>query len=224
MVERILRERRKYRLVDIFLGYERIYDFGVLLRKRLKRHFERVSFEALDTGRKKGRILDLGTSFGLCGMEIAKQNQDFEITSLQESKKFTEISRKFANEDLVRMDWKVGKPEEIPFEDESFDIVISAFDLHSWDEPLKVLKEIDRVLKPRGVVILLDVRKDRWWFFYLPSLFYTWFIAGYWLFRRVKFAFKSSYKPNEIEKLVQHLKLKNWEVRGGSYYFLLRKQ
>lgn len=224
MVEKILGDRRKYRLVDIFLAYERIYDFGTVLRNRLKGYFENAVFEALDTGRRKGRVLDIGTPFGLCGMEIAKQNQDFDIVSLQESKKVAEISRKFAEEDLVRMDWRVGNPENLPFRDRSFDIVVSAFDLHGWEDPLRVLKEIDRILKPRGEIVLLDVRKDRWWMFYAPALVYTWFIGGLWLFRRTKFAFKSSYSPEEIGKFLEFLKLKNWEIRRGSYYFLVRKQ
>jgi ubiquinone/menaquinone biosynthesis C-methylase UbiE len=157
-------------------------------------------------------------------MEIARQNQDFEIVSLQDSKKFTEISRRFASEDIVRMDWRVGKPEELPFRDGSFDLVVSAFDLHGWIDPLKVLKEIDRVLKKRGEIVILDMRSDRWWFFYIPALFYTWFIGGLWLFKKTKFAFKSSYKPNEMEKLIQYLKLEGWKVRKGSYYFLVGKR
>ncbi len=224
VVEKILRERRKYRIVDVFLELEKIYETGELLRKRLRNRFRRAIFEVLDTGRRKGRILDLGTTFGMCGMGIAKQSHDFEITSFQESKKYVEISRKFAGEDLVRMNWKIGKPEELPFEDESFDIIVSAFDLHTWDNPLKVLREIDRVLRKKGKVVILDVRRDRWWFFYLPSLFYTCFVGGLWLFKRTKFAFKSSYKPNEIGKLLDFLKLEGWEIEEGSYYFLVRKQ
>jgi ubiquinone/menaquinone biosynthesis C-methylase UbiE len=224
VVERILIERRKYRLVDVFLAYEGIFGFGTVLRKRLKRYFESAVFEALGTGRRKGKVLDLGTPFGMCGTAIAKQSQDFDVVSFQESKKVAEISRRFAEEDVVRMDWRVGNPGDLPFRDESFDLVVSAFDLHSWNDPLKVLEEIDRVLKPRGKVVLLDVRRDRWWFFYIPALICTWFIGGLWLFRRAKFAFKSSYNPWETEKLIGSLKLENWEIRKGSYYFLIVKK
>ena len=223
-IENIVNERRKYRLVDAFLAYEKIYDLGVLLRERLGGYFDRVVFEALDIGRRKGRILDLGTPFGFCGMKIARQNQDFEVTSLHESKKFSEISRKFAEEELIKMDWKVGRPEDLPFKDGSFDLIVSAFSLHGWNDPLRVLKEIDRVLKSRGKVVLLDVSRDRWWFFYIPALVHNWFVGGLWLFRRAKFAFKSSYKPREIEKFIEHLELEGWEVRKGSYYFLIVKR
>jgi len=222
-MEKIVRERRKYRLVDVFLRLERIYETGEIIRERLRNRFDRAVFEALDAGRKKGRILDL-TPFSMCGTEIARQNQDFNIVSLQESKKYVEISKKFAREEIVRMDWRVGRPEELPFGDDSFDLVVSAFDLHSWVDPLRVLSEIRRVLKPRGRIVILDVRRDRWWFFYIPALIYTWFIGGLWLFKRTKFAFKSSYKPWEIGKLIEHLKLEGWEVKEGSYYFLIRKR
>lgn len=223
VVENIVKERRKYRLVDAFLRLERIYETGDILRKRLRNHFGRAVFEILDTGRKKGRVLDLGTPFGICGAEIAKQTQDFDIVSLQESKKYAEIARKFAEDDLARMEWVVGRPENIPFSKETFDLIVSSFDMHTWDDPSRALKETQRVLKKRGSVVILDVRRDRWWLIFLPSLFCSWLIAGFWLFRKIRFAFKSSYKPNEMQKILDSLRAEGWEVREGLYYFLVRK-
>ena len=222
VAEKIVRGRRKYRLVDVFLRLDRVYETGDILRKRLGNRFDRAVFEALDTGKKKGMVLDL-TPFSLCGMEIAKQNQDFGVVSLQESKKHTEISRKFAEEDIVSMDWRVGKPEDLPFSDNSFDLVVSAFDLHGWEDPLKALGEIERVMRRGGKAVILDLRRDRWRLLYLPALLYTWFMGGLWLFRKAKFAFRSSYNPGEMEKLIEFLKLEDWNVKKGSYYLIVRK-
>lgn len=40
------------------------------------------------------------------------------------------------------------------------DIVISRSTLHHWERPVQALAEIDRVLKPGGVAIIHDVRRD----------------------------------------------------------------
>ena len=222
-VKRIANGRRKYRLLDIFLGYEEIYETGEVLKKRFRNCFERAVSEAMGTGRRSGRILDLGTPFGMCGVSIARQNPNFRIISLQEGKKLTEISRKFADDEMAEIKWGLGRPEEIPFRNESFDMVISSFSIHKWGNPAKTLKETERVLKGRGKVVILDVRGDRWKFVFLPSLIYSWLSAGLWLFRRIRLAFKSSYSPKEIEKVLKSLKLKKWKVKGGVYYLIIRK-
>ncbi len=221
-IEEIVRERRKYRVVDVFLGYEKIYEFGKVLRKRFNRYFDRVVFEALDTGRRRGKVLDLGTPFALCGINLAKQSGDFGITSLQEGKKVTEVSRKFSEDEMVEIKRVLGKPEELPFRDQSFDLVVSGFDMHRWGDPPKALREIKRVLKKRGRIVIYDLRRDRWRMACIPLLLYCWLVAGLWLFRRTRLAFKSSYTPKEIEKLTDCLELKGWEVEGKGCFVVLK--
>jgi ubiquinone/menaquinone biosynthesis C-methylase UbiE len=47
---------------------------------------------------------------------------------------------------------------ELP--DECADIIISRSTLHHWSDPVRALREIDRLLKPGGVAIIHDVRRD----------------------------------------------------------------
>lgn len=49
----------------------------------------------------------------------------------------------------------VGTAERLPFEDNFFDLVVSAWVLEHLDSPDKVFQEILRVLKPKGKVIFL---------------------------------------------------------------------
>jgi len=56
--------------------------------------------------------------------------------------------------------WINGNAEELPFEDDFFDIVISSNAFDHYDNPEKALSEIRRVLKPNGYFILtLDIFK-----------------------------------------------------------------
>ena len=48
------------------------------------------------------------------------------------------------------VEWHSGVAESLPFEDETFDAVISQFGLMFFDDSLQSLSEVRRVLRPRG--------------------------------------------------------------------------
>jgi ubiquinone/menaquinone biosynthesis C-methylase UbiE len=50
--------------------------------------------------------------------------------------------------------------EEIPFDDSFFDTIICTNSFHHYLYPDKVLKEVFRVLKPDGMIYILDVTSD----------------------------------------------------------------
>ncbi|KAH9581966.1 hypothetical protein LSM04_001798 [Trypanosoma melophagium] len=52
--------------------------------------------------------------------------------------------------------------EQLPFADNSFDTVIDMFGLCSFDDPVRALREMSRVCKPSGNLLLLEHGKGRW--------------------------------------------------------------
>jgi SAM-dependent methyltransferase len=50
-----------------------------------------------------------------------------------------------------------GDVEMLPFEDGSFDLVVSRYSAHHWPHPARALAEFKRVLKPNGQFILSDI-------------------------------------------------------------------
>ncbi|EDV3803913.1 methyltransferase domain-containing protein [Salmonella enterica subsp. diarizonae] len=50
-----------------------------------------------------------------------------------------------------------GYAEKLPFEDSSFEVVISRYSAHHWHDVGQALREVNRVLKPGGVLIIMDV-------------------------------------------------------------------
>ncbi|MEM2955042.1 MAG: hypothetical protein QW625_03790, partial [Candidatus Nanoarchaeia archaeon] len=119
MVKKIICEKSKDRLIDLTLKADNEEEFGKIVKGALNYFYENIAFSSLDLGVKSGKILDLGTQFGLCGLAIAKQEYPFEIISLQDSKNAIRIGKKFAENDLVeeKIEWVNGKISEIPFRD-----------------------------------------------------------------------------------------------------------
>ncbi|RNF18809.1 methyltransferase [Trypanosoma conorhini] len=52
--------------------------------------------------------------------------------------------------------------EQMPFPDNSFDTVVDMFGLCSFDDPVRALREMSRVCKPSGNLLLLEHGKGRW--------------------------------------------------------------
>jgi ubiquinone/menaquinone biosynthesis C-methylase UbiE len=50
-----------------------------------------------------------------------------------------------------------GDVEELPFNDGTFDVVVSRYSAHHWPHPVNALREFYRVLKPAGQLILSDI-------------------------------------------------------------------
>jgi len=50
-----------------------------------------------------------------------------------------------------------SRVEELPFDDDFFDVVMSSNAFHFFSAPEKALREANRVLKPKGRVYILDV-------------------------------------------------------------------
>ncbi|HEX2203316.1 MAG TPA: class I SAM-dependent methyltransferase [Longimicrobium sp.] len=55
-----------------------------------------------------------------------------------------------------------GAAEALPFADGSFDTVVSTSALHYWTDAGGALREVRRVLRPGGRVLLLDWSRDFW--------------------------------------------------------------
>lgn len=58
---------------------------------------------------------------------------------------------------LTNITWQVGDITPLPYPDTSFSIVASRYAVHHFLDPLAVLKEMKRVCKPDGKVVMIDV-------------------------------------------------------------------
>jgi len=93
--------------------------------------------DLLDVGCSAGYVLEAGKRLGLTssGMDVSS----FAINLVME-RGFTA---------------KVGRLEDMPFEDMSFDIVTAKHTIEHAEEPLNALTECRRVLRPNGVLLIV---------------------------------------------------------------------
>ena len=62
-----------------------------------------------------------------------------------------------AEKRLENVTWQQGDVRSLPWPDASFDIVVTRFSFHHFEEPLAVLREMTRVCRPEGRVIVVDM-------------------------------------------------------------------
>ena len=148
-----------------------------------------------------GKVLDLGTGTGLLAIELAKTMPDLEVIGLDLSDVALEVARKNLqeSEQPLRISFKKGDAEDMPFEEGVFDLVVSSNTLHLIKNPVSMFNEIYRVLKSKDRFFLSDFRRS-------------------WLGLFSKHI-RAAYSPQEVKDLLSQSKLENWEVRD--YFFWL---
>ncbi|HHU33625.1 MAG TPA: bifunctional demethylmenaquinone methyltransferase/2-methoxy-6-polyprenyl-1,4-benzoquinol methylase UbiE [Bacteroidetes bacterium] len=105
-------------------------------------------------------ILDVATGTADLAIEASKYNPS-SIKGIDVSDKMLEIGRfkllKKGVQDKIEL--FLAASEDIPFETNSFDIVISAFGVRNFDDLERGLLEMNRVLKIGGKVLILEFSK-----------------------------------------------------------------
>jgi ubiquinone/menaquinone biosynthesis C-methylase UbiE len=117
---------------------------------------------ALAQGVAHGFALDLGTGPGYVAVEVARGQPGLRIVGLDLAAHMVEKARRYAA--WTRIDgralWPQADGQRLPLADGSFDLVFSSFAMHHWQDPLCVLNEMARVLRPGGRYYIADVCRE----------------------------------------------------------------
>jgi ubiquinone/menaquinone biosynthesis C-methylase UbiE len=107
---------------------------------------------------RQGNILDLGTGPGYLPIEIVRRAPGVYLTGVDLSRKLIHMARVNAQQAGLssRIRFEVGNSGRLHFNDAVFDMVISTGMLHSLKNPIKVIKEVKRILKPGAEAWIYD--------------------------------------------------------------------
>lgn len=101
-------------------------------------------------------VLDVGCGPGEMLSMIIDGNESIQACGIDFSAKMLE---KAAERLKDKVQLILGDADCLPWPDNYFDSVICSLSFHHFPEPLKVLMEMQRVLKPKGKLIIADP----WW-------------------------------------------------------------
>lgn len=102
---------------------------------------------------QKLKILEIGCGCGEASVYFAKQGAKVTATDISEG--MVKLAKKVAKYHKVNIEGKACSADQLPFEDDSFDIVYAANVLHHVDIDA-ALREIKRVLKKKGTFVYWD--------------------------------------------------------------------
>lgn len=104
------------------------------------------------------KILDVACGTGDFTIEIAgKMPQGSKILGIDLSEGMMEIGREKIAEAGVRAEMIQGDCEALPFEDSVFDRISVGFGVRNFENLDKGLKEMNRVMKPGGKLVILEL-------------------------------------------------------------------
>jgi 2-polyprenyl-6-hydroxyphenyl methylase/3-demethylubiquinone-9 3-methyltransferase len=155
--------------------------------------------------------LEVGSGGGILTEEICKMG--FKTTGVEPADESLETARNHAKTEGLSITYDKGTGEQLPYPDQSFDVIFCCDVLEHVRDLPKVISEISRVLKPNGVFIYDTLNRtfiskvvaikiwQEWkrWAFMPPNL-HVW---------------KMFIKPEEIKHLLSKNKLQ-WQEHVGS--------
>lgn len=101
-------------------------------------------------------LLDVGCGSGILIQKLLSLSRNLKLYGLDITPKMIEVAKKkFISCSNVKI--SLGSAIKMPYENNSFDYVICASSFHHHPDPLQSAKEMVRVLKPGGKLLILDM-------------------------------------------------------------------
>jgi ubiquinone/menaquinone biosynthesis C-methylase UbiE len=149
-------ESRGYLPALRFSALTRLYDPVVAATSREGRFKELLVEQAAPTAGQ--RILDLGCGTGTLAIQVKKREPGAKLAGLDADPEMLSQARSKAERAGVELELTEGYSTELPYEDASFDRVLSTLFFHHLDPDPKrqTAREIARVLKKGGELHVAD--------------------------------------------------------------------
>lgn len=182
---------------------EEAHKYAESAAKRGTRIGKHIARQLAKGGFEEGTILDIGCGSGEVLIEIARAFPKAELVGLDQSEPLLEIARSSTEKACLsnQLKFKKGDAQAIPFEDNSFDVVVSVNTFHVVDDPIAMLNEIERVLKPEGILGLSCIKRS-WLGVFMPIL-------------------RTAYTVSETKEILQCSNLRPWKLHDSLLWYII---
>jgi ubiquinone/menaquinone biosynthesis C-methylase UbiE len=153
------------------------------------------------------RLLDVGCGDGT--YSIAASQRNARVTGIDISEAMLESAGHRATAIGASVEWRRVSAESLPYDSETFDIVLAVTILCLLKEPLQVAHEMCRVLRPGGVFIIGELGRYSSWA--LRRRVRGWLGSSRW--REARF-----WTLGELRRLLQQAGFRVTASRGCVYY------
>ena len=147
---------------EVAVAFEKMTNFlpFKLLRRKV--------LSQLKSYKPTGKLADAGCGSGNLIVQIAKSLLNLDLIGVDISAEVLNLAKKRAIENDLpeKIEFKLGKVEDLPFPDNSLDFLLSTLSLHHWQDPIRAFNEFFRVLREDGTLLIFDFRRDARKFFY----------------------------------------------------------
>jgi len=128
----------------------RLYDYLMALMERVVvRKWRRLLWSRVETS----RVLEIGVG---TGNNIPYYSADTEITAVDFSEEMLNRARDKASRHKVKVNLQQMDAQNLEFPDNTFDTVAATMVFCSIPDTVRGIREVERVLKPGGKVVLLE--------------------------------------------------------------------
>jgi ubiquinone biosynthesis O-methyltransferase len=153
------------------------------------------------------RVLDVGCGDGELALELERRGAT--VVGIDASAEMIDAARARAQRENAHVSFQVAMAEHLPFPDEQFDVVTAITILCFVDDAAPVFREIARVLRPGGRLVIGELGKWSTWA--AARRIRAWLGSRLW--RRGRFRTAS-----ELRRFAEGAGLDVETVRGSVYY------
>jgi ubiquinone/menaquinone biosynthesis C-methylase UbiE len=121
---------------------------------RYKYHFYLpLLFDWMKQHSRDTALLEIGCGMGTDLLQLAKRG--FDVTGIDLTEEGISLARKRFQMHNIPARLKIGDAENLDFDNDTFDVVYSFGVLHHTPDTQKAIDEVNRVLKPGGLAVIM---------------------------------------------------------------------
>ncbi|MEU5875583.1 class I SAM-dependent methyltransferase [Glycomyces sp. NPDC047369] len=131
--------------------------YNRLARLLMKSQYRRIAADIAAAAPRGAAVLDIGTGPGLLLRSLATIRPDLRLTGIDIAQDM--IDHASNNLAELEVDLRAADVANLPFEDDTFDLVVTTYSSHHWADPEAAAEEIKRALRPEGRLLNYDFER-----------------------------------------------------------------